>query len=95
MGCRTGKTALLKMMLKILSPSSESIEYMGTNIERRGGGYYKEIGAVLEGSQNLYWYLFTRQNIRYSGRLMRMTDRAIEEKSEGLLELQLDFIFVA
>lgn len=82
-----GKTTLLKMMLKILSPSLGSIEYMGTDIERLGGGYYKEIGAVLEGSRNLYWYLSARQNIRYSGRLIGMTDRAIEERSEEMLRL--------
>lgn len=43
----------LKLMLKILNPTEGKIYYNGTDIEKIGSNYYKEIGAVLEGKPQL------------------------------------------
>ncbi|MEG1801951.1 MAG: ABC transporter ATP-binding protein [Lachnospiraceae bacterium] len=82
-----GKTTFLKLMLKILNPTSGKIYYKDTNIERLGSSYYKEIGAVLEGNRNLYWYLTARQNLRYTGRLLGLAEADISSRTEELLKV--------
>lgn len=80
-----GKSTFLKLMLKILNPTSGEIYYNGTNIKNIGNRYFNEIGAVLEGNRNLYWFLSARENLLYYGRLMGMTDKAIRARTEELL----------
>jgi ABC-2 type transport system ATP-binding protein len=80
-----GKSTFLKLMLKILNPTSGEIYYNGTNIRSIGNSYFNDIGAVLEGNRNLYWFLSARENLLYYGRLMGMTDRAIQARTEELL----------
>lgn len=80
-----GKSTFLKLMLKILNPTSGEIYYNGTNIKNIGNSYFNEIGAVLEGNRNLYWFMSARENLLYYGRLMGMTDRAIRARTEELL----------
>lgn len=82
-----GKSTFLKLMLKILTPTSGSVYYRGKNIENLGNGYFKEIGAVLEGNRNLYWFLSAKENLLYYGRLMGMSDRAIRSRMEELLSV--------
>lgn len=80
-----GKSTFLKMMLKILNPTSGEIYYYGTNIKNIGNRYFNDIGAVLEGNRNLYWFMSASENLLYYGRLMGMTDKAIRARTEELL----------
>lgn len=80
-----GKSTFLKLMLKILTPTSGRIFYNGTNIEKIGNAYFNDIGAVLEGNRNLYWFMSARENLLYYGRLTGMTDCAIKNRTEELL----------
>lgn len=80
-----GKSTFLKMMLKILNPTSGEIYYNGTNIKNIGNRYFNDIGAVLEGNRNLYWFMSASENLLYYGRLMGMTDKAIRDRTEELL----------
>ena len=59
-----GKSTFIKLMLKILTPSSGNIYYNGKNIEHAGNDYFRNIGAVLEGNRNLYWYMSAKENLR-------------------------------
>ena len=48
-----GKSTFIKLMLKILTPSSGNIYYNGKNIEHAGNDYFRNIGAVLEGNRKV------------------------------------------
>lgn len=85
-----GKSTFIKLMLKILTPDSGKIYYNGVNIESIGNRYFKDIGAVLEGNRNLYWFMSARENMRYYGRLMGMPDHAIKSRTEELISV-MDF----
>ena len=82
-----GKSTFIKLMLKILTPSSGNIYYNGKNIEHTGNDYFRDIGAVLEGNRNLYWYMSARENLRYYGRLMGLADNVIRNRTEELLSV--------
>lgn len=82
-----GKSTFIKLMLKILTPDSGKIYYNGVNIENYGSSYFKDIGAVLEGNRNLYWFMSARENLSYYGRLMGMSDHAIRNRTEQLLSV--------
>lgn len=82
-----GKSTFIKLMLKILTPSSGKIYYNGIDIENVGNSYFRDIGAVLEGNRNLYWFMSARENLLYYGRLMGMTDRAIKSRTDELLSV--------
>jgi len=81
-----GKTTLIKLMTKLLNPSKGNIYYQGKNIAKIGEKYYKEIGCVLEGNRNTYWFLSAMENILYFGRLYGLKDDYIVEKGTELLE---------
>ena len=82
-----GKSTFIKLMLKILTPSSGKIYYNGKNIEHAGNDYFRNIGAVLEGNRNLYWYMSAKENLRYYGRLMGLADNVIRNRTEELLSV--------
>ena len=82
-----GKSTFIKLMLKILTPSSGNIYYSGKNIEHAGNDYFRDIGAVLEGNRNLYWYMSAKENLRYYGRLMGLADNVIRNRTEELLSV--------
>ncbi len=82
-----GKSTFIKLMLKILAPSSGNIYYNGVNIKYIGNDYFKDIGAVLEGNRNLYWYMSAEENLRYYGRLMGMPDNKIRRRTDELLSV--------
>lgn len=81
-----GKTTLIKIMSKLLNPSSGNVMFLNKNINELGQNYYKSIGLVLEGNRNLYWYLTAYENIFYYGRLMGLTDNKIQERGISLLK---------
>lgn len=81
-----GKTTTLKLMLKILKPTSGMIRYNGVNIQNQDSSYLKDIGAVLEGNRNLYWNLTAYENVEYQGRLRGMRDRDIRRRALELFE---------
>jgi ABC-2 type transport system ATP-binding protein len=71
-----GKTTTIKMIAGLIEPSGGSVTFPAS-------GRRPRIGAVLEGSRNLYWRLSAWENIRYFGEikgvpLRRLADQALE-----------------
>jgi len=71
-----GKTTTIKMIAGLIEPSSGRVAFPAS-------GRRPPIGAVLEGSRNLYWRLSAWENIRYFGEikgvpLRRLGDQAME-----------------
>lgn len=81
----SGKTTLIKMMSSLLKPCKGSITYLGNDIFKNEN-YIKNIGAVLEGNRNIYWYMTAKENFLYFGRLLGMMDKEILKKSDELLK---------
>ncbi|MCI0713031.1 MAG: ABC transporter ATP-binding protein [Chloroflexi bacterium] len=85
-----GKTTTIKMMCGLVIPSSGHILLNGINSHTQRGKAMREIGAVLEGTRNIYWRLTAWQNLMYFGRLKGMDGNELRSNAERLLtELDL------
>lgn len=85
-----GKTTTIKMACGLVLPSSGAIALNGYDVQRRRGQAMRQIGAVLEGTRNVYWRLTAWQNLLYFGRIKGVSGRALKERAERLLtELEL------
>ncbi len=85
-----GKTTTIKMLCGLVIPSSGRILFHGRLATRDRRTVMRQIGAVLEGTRNVYWRLSAWQNLLYFGRLKGCTDQAIRSRAELLLcELDL------
>ena len=77
-----GKTTTIKMILGLVRPSAGRVEIPG-GIRRPDGKM--RIGAVLEGSRNIYFRLSVRENLWYFGHLRGMKPGEIRSRTDGLL----------
>jgi ABC-2 type transport system ATP-binding protein len=75
-----GKTTTIKMIAGLVEEDSGTISFPAWS--RRPC-----IGAVLEGSRNLYWRLSCWENIRYIGELKGVPLSRLKEQSDELLQL--------
>ncbi|OMF89358.1 ABC transporter ATP-binding protein [Paenibacillus sp. FSL R7-0273] len=82
-----GKTTLIKQMLNLILPTSGTIEYKGKEIHTYGKRYYAEVNAVLEGSNNLYYFLTGYENIMYFGGLHGLSRKETLRRSAALIDL--------
>lgn len=80
-----GKTTLIKIMTKLLNPTKGKVKFFERDISTINEDYYKNIGIVLEGSKNLYWYLTAHENIMYFGLLMGLSRSTIIEREKELM----------
>jgi ABC-2 type transport system ATP-binding protein len=80
-----GKTATIKMACGLIVPSSGRIRLSGYDVGRRRADAVRQIGAVLEGSRNVYWPLTAWQNLMYFGRLKGLRAAEIRPRGERLL----------
>lgn len=76
-----GKTTTVKMLAGLVLPDLGRIEYPATN------GRRPRLGAVLEGSRNLYWRLSAWENLSYFGTLKGIAPQQIREQGDKLLAL--------
>jgi len=83
-----GKTSLLNCILKLTPFNSGHILLDNENINNiKNKDYFKSISAVLENSDNVYYYLTGMQNIIYFGSLYGMTEKEIFKNVEPLIKL--------
>ena len=80
-----GKTTTIKMICGLIVPSSGTITVNGYDVTRSRSAAVRQIGAVLEGSRNVYWQLSAWQNLLYFGRLKGLRAREINPRAERLL----------
>ena len=80
-----GKTTTIKMACGLIVPTAGSIRINGYDVGRRRADAVRQIGAVLEGSRNVYWPLTAWQNLMYFGRLKGLRAAEIKPRAERLL----------
>jgi ABC-2 type transport system ATP-binding protein len=80
-----GKTTTIKMLCGLVSPTSGTARVLGHDVTRQRRQAVRRIGAVLEGSRNVYWSLSAWQNLLYFGRLKGLRATEIKPRAERLL----------
>jgi ABC-2 type transport system ATP-binding protein len=80
-----GKTTTIKMICGLISPSAGQVRVNGHDVVRQRSAAVRQIGAVLEGSRNVYWQMSAWQNLLYFGRLKGLRGRDIKPRAERLL----------
>ncbi|MGH3293711.1 MAG: ATP-binding cassette domain-containing protein [Trebonia sp.] len=80
-----GKTTAIKMSCGLIVPTAGTIRLNGYDVARRRADAVRQIGAVLEGSRNVYWPLSAWQNLMYFGKLKGLRTAEIRPRAERLL----------
>jgi ABC-2 type transport system ATP-binding protein len=80
-----GKTTTIKMLCGLVAPTSGTARLNGYDVSRQRSAAVMQLGAVLEGSRNIYWSMSAWQNLIYFGRLKGLRDREIKPRAEQLL----------
>jgi ABC-2 type transport system ATP-binding protein len=80
-----GKTTLIKMICGLVTPTAGTVRVGGWDLATQRGRAVLQIGAVLEGSRNVYWPLSAWENLLYFGRLKGLRAAEIRPRAERLL----------
>jgi ABC-2 type transport system ATP-binding protein len=80
-----GKTTTVKMIAGLIAPSAGRIGLNGYDVSRQRSQAMRQLGAVLEGSRNVYWPLSAWQNLLYFGRLKGLRGAEIKPRARRLL----------
>jgi ABC-2 type transport system ATP-binding protein len=80
-----GKTTTIKMIAGLVTPTDGTARLGGYDIGTQRSQAVQQIGAVLEGSRNVYWSLSAWQNLLYFGRLKGLRGAEIKPRAERLL----------
>ena len=80
-----GKTTAIKMLCGLVRPTSGSVRLNGYDVVRQRGKAMRQIGAVLEGTRNVYWRLSAWDNLMYFGRLKGCGGKETRGRAETLL----------
>jgi ABC-2 type transport system ATP-binding protein len=81
-----GKTTTIKMICGLITPTTGRICINGYDVARERAMVMRQIGAVLEGTRNIYWRLSAWQNLMYFGRLKGCPRKAMITRAERLLQ---------
>lgn len=86
-----GKTTTIKMACGLVQPTTGTVRLNGFDVQRQRGQAMRQIGAVLEGTRNVYWRMNAWQNLLYFGRIKGISSsRILKARAEQLLrELDL------
>jgi len=86
-----GKTTTLKMACGLVIPTTGTVRLNGYDVHSRRGRAMQQIGAVLEGTRNVYWRMNAWQNLLYFGRIKGVSSsKWLKARAEELLrELEL------
>lgn len=85
-----GKTTTIKMMCGLVKPTDGDVFLNGFNVRKDRRKAMTQIGAVLEGTRNVYWRMSAWENILYFGRLKAVHGKELKQRAEMLIrELDL------
>ena len=77
-----GKTTTIKMICGLITPDTGSVSVNGYDVFRQRKYAMQQIGAVLEGTRNIYWRLSALENVMYFGRLKNCTGPKLRTEAE-------------
>jgi ABC-2 type transport system ATP-binding protein len=80
-----GKTTTIKMICGLITPTAGTVRLNGYDVARQRSSAVRQIGAVLEGSRNVYWPMSAWQNLMYFGRLKGLHGSEIRPRAKRLL----------
>lgn len=80
-----GKTTTIKMIAGLVLPDRGTVSIAGRD-PHRDAQALRSVGAVLEGSRNLYWRLTPAENLEYFGVLRGLTRRVARQRARALLD---------
>lgn len=80
-----GKTTTIKMIAGLVLPDKGTVTIAGHDPHRHLQAL-RSVGAVLEGSRNLYWRLTPAENLEYFGVLRGLSRKVARQRSRVLLE---------
>src|SRR5579885_3636234 len=81
-----GKTTTIKMICGLVIPTTGNIRVNGYDVARSRSMAMRQIGAVLEGTRNIYWRLSAWENLMYFGRLKGCQHRQMVTYARQLLQ---------
>lgn len=82
-----GKTTSIKMIAGLVRPDDGDALIAGQSVRRRGRAALTHLGAVLEGSRNLYWRMTPLENCEYWGGIRGMKRKSSRQRGLELLDL--------
>ena len=80
-----GKTTIIKMISGLITPTAGTVRVGGSDVAQQRAQAVRQIGAVLEGSRNVYWPLSAWENLMYFGQLKGLRATEIRPRAERLL----------
>ena len=82
-----GKTTIIKCILGLMRPDSGKISVFGQDVQTHYPQVLEKMGAVLEGSRNLYWRLTVWENILFFSGLNGISPGRSHDYFEYLIQL--------
>ena len=82
-----GKTTTVKMICGLIAPSRGRIRIHGLDIAKRYREALSHVGAVLEGSRNIYWRLTVAENLEYFAHIRGKSGPGLRRRIAHLLEV--------
>lgn len=81
-----GKTTTIKMICGLVTPTTGHVRINGYDVRQHRSMAMRQIGAVLEGTRNIYWRMSAWDNLMYFGHLKGCWGKALKERAERLLK---------
>ena len=81
-----GKTTTVKIICGLIEPDAGEVYIDGLDLWRQRSRYLAKLGAVLEGSRNVYWHFSVWENLMLFGARRELTGRVRKRRAEKLID---------